>query len=107
MDWRDSDTERMVKDILDDEFDRKDVEVKAVGPRNQAGRQVWLSHGRQRVPLIPLNLDYRRVDEKHPPKLLVSLEDWRTSHTGDLPHILSNALNELRRRESNKTAVGK
>jgi hypothetical protein len=99
MDWRDANVEQMVKELLDDEFNRKDVEVKAVGPRNQAGRQVWLSHGRQRVPLIPLNLDYRRVDEKHPPKLLVSLEDWRTFHTGDLPPILSRALSELHRRD--------
>lgn len=107
MEWRDPDTEEMLRELLDDEFNRRDIAVKAVGPRNQAERRVWLSRGRQRVPLIPLNLDYQRIDEKHPPKLLVSLEDWRTFHTGDLPHILSNALSELRRRESNKTAVGK
>ena len=107
MDWRDPDVEQMLKELLDDEFNRKDIAVKAVGPRNQAERRVWLYHGRQRVPLIPLNLNYQRIDEKHPPKLLVALENWRTFNTGDLPHMLSNALSELRRREGNNPTAGK
>ena len=102
MDLRDPDVEHMIKDILEDEFDRKDIEVKAFGPRNHTERCVFLLHGKVRVPIIPMRYEYREINSKKPPRLLTSLEDWRTSRTGDLPHMISRAITEMRRLEERK-----
>ncbi|NIM04921.1 MAG: hypothetical protein GTO55_03120 [Armatimonadetes bacterium] len=105
MNRRNSDAERMVMEILQDEFARGDIRVDAFGSPGSRECCVWLSKGKARVPVIPLRYEYARIDEKKPPRLSDSLEEWQASGTGDLPKAISRAITELRRRTQKLSAV--
>ena len=99
MDRSDGEVELLIREILEDEFDRYDIRVHAHGRPGDLERCVWLCKGKERIPVIPMRFSYIQIDKKRPPRLSSSLEEWRSSRSGDLPRMLSRALTEMRKRE--------